>query len=187
MSPRDERAPPTKHADSQSRLKIALASFATASKDAARLVAKRAEQAKILNVSLPRAHAKLGRHVYSGGSFRGSFPDIYSQIDQLHATIESIEAAGSERPAGEQFADKRIYSLLPYDDKNILIGTRNDGFYLYDGKSFTPFKTEADKYLKGNLYLPGAALKNGNFLFNTISDGVYMVDHKGKLLQKYTI
>lgn len=89
-------------------------------------------------------------------------------------------------PGGEQFADKRIYTILPYDDKNILIGARNEGFYLYDGKSFTPFKTEADKYVKNKLYLPGAALKNGNFLFNTFSDGVYMVDHQGKLLQKYT-
>ena len=89
-------------------------------------------------------------------------------------------------PGGERFADKRIYSLLPYDDTNILIGTRNEGFYLFNGKTYTPFKTEADEYVKGNLYLPGAALKNGNFLFNTFSDGVYLVDHQGKLIQKYT-
>ncbi|MCF6223420.1 MAG: ATP-binding protein [Flavobacteriaceae bacterium] len=89
-------------------------------------------------------------------------------------------------PGGERFADIRIYTILPYDDKNILLGVRNDGFYLYNGKSFTPFKTEADEFVKNKLYLPGAALKNGDFLFNTFSDGVYMVDHQGKLLQKYT-
>jgi len=90
-------------------------------------------------------------------------------------------------PGGERFADKRIYAILPYDDNNILIGTRNEGFYLYDGESFAPFKTEVDEYVKGNLYLPGAALKNGNFLFNTFGDGAYMVNHQGKFLQKYTI
>jgi signal transduction histidine kinase/CheY-like chemotaxis protein/ligand-binding sensor domain-containing protein len=89
-------------------------------------------------------------------------------------------------PGGERFADKRIYSILPYDDSNILIGTRNEGFYLYDNKNFKPFKTEADEYLKGNLYLPGVALKDGRFVFNTFSDGVYMIDHQGKLIQKYT-
>ena len=89
-------------------------------------------------------------------------------------------------PDGERFADERIYSILPYDDDTILIGTRNDGFYLYDGKTFTPFKTEADNFLKGNLYLPGAALKDGRFVFNTFSNGAYLVDHDGKLLQKYT-
>ena len=89
-------------------------------------------------------------------------------------------------PGGERFADKRIYTILPYDDENILLGVRNDGFYLYNGKSFSAFKTEADEFVKNKLYVPGVALKNGNFLFNTFSDGVYMVDHQGKLLQKYT-
>lgn len=89
-------------------------------------------------------------------------------------------------PGGERFADERIYSILPYDENTTLIGTRNEGFFLYDGKTFTPFKTEADEYLKGILYLPGAALKDGRFAFNTFSDGVYLIDHNGKLIQKYT-
>ena len=88
-------------------------------------------------------------------------------------------------PGGEKFASERIYSILPYEDKT-LIGTRNDGFYLFDGKDFEPFKTEIDELVKGKLYLPGAALKDGRFVFNTFSDGAYLVDHQGKLIQKYT-
>lgn len=89
-------------------------------------------------------------------------------------------------PGGEKFADERIYSILPYDEQNLLIGTRNEGFFLYNGQEFTPFKTEADPYVKGRLYLPGVALEDGRFAFNTFSDGVYLTDHDGKLLQKYT-
>lgn len=89
-------------------------------------------------------------------------------------------------PQGEKFADERIYSILPYDENNILIGTRNEGFYLYDGSDFKPFKTEADPYVKGRLYLPGVALDDGRFAFNTFSDGVYLTDHDGNLIQKYT-
>jgi len=88
-------------------------------------------------------------------------------------------------PNGEQFADIRIYSLLPYDDERILIGTRKDGLFIYDGKTFEPFKTEADKFIKGNLYLPGAALKDGKFVLNTFSDGAYVINKDGKLIQKY--
>lgn len=87
---------------------------------------------------------------------------------------------------GEQFADIRIYSLLPYDAEKVLIGTRKNGFFIYDGKIFKPFKTEADEFVKGDLYLPGAALDDGRFAFNTFSNGVYIVDHDGKLIQKYT-
>ena len=57
-------------------------------------------------------------------------------------------------PGGEQFASERIYSMLPYDDK-VLVGTRTQGFFLFDGKEFTPFKTEIDEEIEGILYLPG--------------------------------
>ncbi len=88
-------------------------------------------------------------------------------------------------PGGEQFASERIYSMLPYDDK-VLVGTRTQGFFLFDGKEFTPFKTEIDEEIEGILYLPGVALDNGSYVVNTFGDGAYMMDHNGKFIQKYT-
>ena len=85
-------------------------------------------------------------------------------------------------PGGEQFASERIYVMLPYDEKTMLVGTRNDGFYLYDGVSFTPFKTELDALVKGSLYLPGVALPDGRFVLNTFSNGAYLMSHDGKLI-----
>ena len=90
-------------------------------------------------------------------------------------------------PGGERFANERIYVMLPYDDKRALIGTRNQGFFLYDGKTFTPFETEVDQYTKGSLYLPGAALKDGRFVINSFSDGAYLMARDGTLIQKYTV
>jgi signal transduction histidine kinase/CheY-like chemotaxis protein len=90
-------------------------------------------------------------------------------------------------PGGERFADERIYVMLPYDDKIVLIGSRNQGFFLYDGKEFIPFKTEIDALIKGNLYMPGVALKDGRFIVNSFSDGAFLIDHEGKLIQKYTV
>src|SRR6056297_3578190 len=88
-------------------------------------------------------------------------------------------------PNGEKFTSERIYAILPYDDK-LLIGTRNEGLFIYDGNDFTPFKTEIDEFVKGNLYLPGVALEDGRYVLNTNSDGAYLIDKKGKLLQKYS-
>ncbi|SKB40573.1 Y_Y_Y domain-containing protein [Maribacter arcticus] len=88
-------------------------------------------------------------------------------------------------PNGEQFASERIYTMLPYDDK-MLVGTRTQGFFLYDGKEFVPFKTEIDEQVKGELYLPGATLKDGRYVLNTRNDGAYIIDRDGKLLQKFT-
>lgn len=88
-------------------------------------------------------------------------------------------------PNGEKFTSERIYSMLPYDDQ-ILVGTRTQGFYLYDGKDFTPFKTEIDELVKGELYLPGAALKDGRYVLNTRSDGAFIINHDGELIQRFT-
>jgi signal transduction histidine kinase/CheY-like chemotaxis protein len=77
--------------------------------------------------------------------------------------------------------------MLPYDDESkVLLGTRSQGFYIFDGETYQPFKTEADQYIKEAIYLPGLALDDGRFVVNTFSDGAYLIDHEGKLIQKYT-
>jgi len=86
-------------------------------------------------------------------------------------------------PDGERFASERIYVMLPYDNDHILIGTRTQGLFLYDGHTFEPFKTEADAFLAQNqLYLPGAVLPNGTIALGTFSGGLAVIDHDGRLL-----
>ena len=89
-------------------------------------------------------------------------------------------------PGGEKFAQERIYSMLPYDEERILLGTRNDGFYLYDGRRFTPFKTDVDEQVQSVLYLPGAKLRDGRYVVNTFANGAYLIDRNGNLLQNLT-
>ena len=89
-------------------------------------------------------------------------------------------------PNGERFTDERIYVILPYDSETLLIGTRTQGFFLYDGKEFTTFETEVNELLNENIYLPGVALKDGRFIVNSFSNGAFLMDHDGKLIQKYT-
>ena len=87
-------------------------------------------------------------------------------------------------PGGEQFALERIYSILPYDEDRILIGTRTQGFFLYNGSEFRPFRTEADSYiLENQLYLPGAVLNDGTFAFGTLTGGLVRMDRDGRLVQ----
>lgn len=87
-------------------------------------------------------------------------------------------------PEGERFADERIYVMLPYDERRILVGTREQGLFRFDGNVFTPFPTEADAFLKENrLFLPGAVLANGTFALGTESGGAAIIDRNGALLQ----
>ena len=87
-------------------------------------------------------------------------------------------------PNGEKFANERIYVMLPYDEKRILIGSRTQGLFLYDGKDFIPFKTEADKYIFNTSLYGGLILSNGLIALNTFNDGAVIIDKQGKLIQR---
>jgi signal transduction histidine kinase/CheY-like chemotaxis protein len=87
-------------------------------------------------------------------------------------------------PNGEKFANERIYVMLPYDEKRILIGSRTQGLFLYDGKDFTPFKTEADKYIFNTSLYGGRILSNGLIALNSFNDGMVIIDKQGKLVQR---
>jgi hypothetical protein len=65
----------------------------------------------------------------------------------------------------------------------MLIGSRTQGLFIYDGKDFTPFKTEADSYLVNKSLYGGILLSNGNFAFNNFNDGIVIIDKQGKLVQ----
>ena len=87
-------------------------------------------------------------------------------------------------PNGEKFANERIYVMLPYDDKRILIGARTQGMFIYDGKEFTPFKTEADPFIVNTSLYGGRVLSNGLIALNTFNDGMVIIDKQGKLIQR---
>ncbi len=90
---------------------------------------------------------------------------------------------------GEKFANERIYVMLPFpgEQGTILIVTRTMGLFKYNGKSFIPFKTEADELIKENLiYYPGTILSDGNILLGTISSGAVVIDTTGKEVRRYT-
>ena len=76
-------------------------------------------------------------------------------------------------PGGEKFATERMDTMFPYvDGRTLLVGTRSQGLFLYDSVSFTPFKTEADDFLKTDMIYSGTRLANGNFAFGTIRGGL---------------
>lgn len=88
-------------------------------------------------------------------------------------------------PGGERFAQERIYAMLPFDDRRILLATRTQGLLLFDGRDYEPFVTEADDYLRANnVYLPGALLDDGTIALGTIVGGVVHLDRSGRLIRR---
>jgi len=87
----------------------------------------------------------------------------------------------------EIFLDNTIYSMLPYDNLNhrILIAAKKGNLFLFDGKNFTPFASEAEDFLaKNNIYIPGAKLPDETFVFNTSRAGIIIINKSGKVIKK---
>jgi PAS domain S-box-containing protein len=94
---------------------------------------------------------------------------------------------------GEHFAQEKIYVMLPFDMPKagdstvtagrVLIGTRNQGFFLYDGASLSPFPTEADAFLKKNLLYHGVLLNDGTLALATLQGGMASISRDGKMLR----
>ena len=89
---------------------------------------------------------------------------------------------------GEAFAQERIYVILPFPSEkgSLLIVTRTMGLFKYDGHQFTPFKTEADQFIKDKqIYQPGNLLQDSTFLLGTIGGGAVVIDRQGKVQQYF--
>ncbi len=69
--------------------------------------------------------------------------------------------------------------ILRYDDKRLLIGTRFNGFFLYDGATLTRFATGLDDYLKAASLYKGIQLPDGTFALATTNAGLALMDRQG--------
>jgi serine phosphatase RsbU (regulator of sigma subunit) len=91
-------------------------------------------------------------------------------------------------PGGEIFTDRKIYAVLPFADEpgSCLFVTRSVGMIKYDGTTFTPFPSAAERFLRENLvYVPGLVLNDGNFLLGTLNDGAIAIDQNGQVVHLF--
>ncbi|HEY3385353.1 MAG TPA: triple tyrosine motif-containing protein, partial [Saprospiraceae bacterium] len=92
-------------------------------------------------------------------------------------------------PGSEFLGKERMQVMLPYkttsNEKKYLIGLFYSGLFLFDGKTFQPFKTEADPIItSGSLLYKGLLLKNGTYVLSTTGKGLVIIDKEGKQLQR---
>ncbi|HYJ62903.1 MAG TPA: two-component regulator propeller domain-containing protein, partial [Parafilimonas sp.] len=93
-------------------------------------------------------------------------------------------------PGSEFLGEDRVQVMLPYNNasqnattsKQYLLGTFKHGMYLFDGKDFKPFKTEADSLIKDYMLYKGIFI-NGNYAFSLLGYGLVVINPLGKIVQ----
>jgi len=96
---------------------------------------------------------------------------------------------------GSEFTGKeRMQVMLPYESSNevnqnragkkYLVGLFYSGLYIYDGKKFTPFKSEANPIFKSATLYKGTQLNDGSYALSTTGKGLVILNEKGKIIQQ---
>lgn len=94
-------------------------------------------------------------------------------------------------PGSEFLGQERMQVMLPFSssnnvsaDKQYLIGLFYSGLYIFNGKTFQSFKSEATPLLKAGTLYKGVKTKDGNYALSTTGKGLIVIDGKGKIVQQ---
>ncbi|MDR4988323.1 MAG: triple tyrosine motif-containing protein [Bacteroidales bacterium] len=81
------------------------------------------------------------------------------------------------------FFRNEIRFVLPFRQHDLLIGTSNEGLFVWNGSNLKPWNVDINKLLiRDNLY-SGTMLSYGDYAFGTISNGLFITNQNGDLLQ----
>ena len=86
-------------------------------------------------------------------------------------------------PGGELFAQEKIFSMIAMGVNEILISTRNLGFFIYSNNSIKPFPTEIDEFCTEYNLTAATTLQDGSIVIATRQNGMAVIDRMGRLLQ----
>jgi DNA-binding CsgD family transcriptional regulator len=77
-----------------------------------------------------------------------------------------------------------ILSILPYKNGKMLIGTSKQGLFIYDGKTYSPFSSIANEFLKTYQLNNGARVLGKYYAYGTILNGLIIIDEDGHIIQR---
>ncbi len=122
-------------------------------------------------------------------SLNGDFYVHEQNVGLLKMTGDSLVLV----PGSGFLGQDRVQVILPYFDdttqgnnaspKKYLAGTFTHGMYIWDGKSFTPFKTEIDSLIRQYMLYKGILI-NGNYALSLLGYGLVIINPHGKILQQ---
>ena len=97
-------------------------------------------------------------------------------------------------PGSEFLGKERMQVMLPYtppevensnsNEKQYLIGLFYSGLYIFNGKTFRPFVSEATTLIKSTSLYKGLKTRDGKYLLATTGNGLIIMNASGKILQQ---
>ncbi|HMW00361.1 MAG TPA: two-component regulator propeller domain-containing protein, partial [Acidobacteriota bacterium] len=120
----------------------------------------------------------------SGGTFSACLQvnqDLYL-VQRSLGLFKLVNRALQPVPGGQWMVEKRLSGLLPMSDGKLLAVVRDEGLFVYDGQTFTPFAApEVSQALVAWDPYKAMVLPDGRFAFATITHGAVILRPDGTL------
>lgn len=107
--------------------------------------------------------------------------NIYTHTEQSGFSLFDLKTQ-TAYSIPNNFLQSPVISVLSFDKKNALIVTKSSGLYLFDGSTFSAFKTDIDKELRQWEVNRIALNKEGVIVLGTIQNGITAIDKNGRKL-----
>lgn len=110
----------------------------------------------------------------------GNYYVWQSDLGLMQVDGELISPAGT----GENFSEKPISKILPFENQKSLVLTWNKGLFIWDGKESKPFETEIKSIIESAPIHDAVLLSDGNYAIATLGKGIFIIDNTGRLVQQ---
>jgi DNA-binding CsgD family transcriptional regulator len=108
------------------------------------------------------------------------FQKIGSGLYELNENDSIIQI-----PNTDILRESIVEFILPYEKNDFIVGTRDQGFFLYKDGQLKSWKPKG-KYWENSFQLnKGIRLSSGNYAFGTILNGIFIMDPFGNILRRF--
>jgi len=103
-------------------------------------------------------------------------------FDEEQGLMQYREGKVLTVPGGDFFIGTQIWSILPLNHDEVIIGTSKNGIFCYNGNEVTPWESKINEQLKKYQLYSVKRLNNNYFAFGTIQNGLLVTDTLGNLI-----
>ncbi|MCX6268772.1 MAG: triple tyrosine motif-containing protein [Bacteroidetes bacterium] len=102
--------------------------------------------------------------------------------DEEEGLMQCREGKMRNIPDGSLFAGTPVWTILPLNADQVVIGTAKNGMFRYDGNKFTRWDKPINALLKKYQLFSGALIDGKYFAFGTIQHGLIISDTAGQIV-----
>jgi ligand-binding sensor domain-containing protein/DNA-binding CsgD family transcriptional regulator len=104
-------------------------------------------------------------------------------FDRENGLLEYRNGFLKKIPSGSFFKRKEVWSMLPLNNDEILIGTAKEGLFHYDGMNLKPWDTPVNELLKQYQIYSSLIVDGDHLAFGTIQNGLIICNKQGEVVQ----